>query len=94
MTYVIAEPCVSVVDQASVAVCPVDSIDPDERIDCGACEPECPVSAIFPEASVPPVWAHDAEVNTLWCRDRGAATRLVDELRPEAGRVADSGPER
>ena len=24
-------------------------IDPEECIDCGACEPECPVEAIFPE---------------------------------------------
>ena len=29
-------------------------IDPDECIDCGACEPECPVTAIFPEEDVPP----------------------------------------
>ena len=65
MTYVIAEPCVDVMDQACVAVCPVDCIhfeqgtdrilyiDPNECIDCGACEPECPVNAIFPEESLP-----------------------------------------
>jgi ferredoxin len=28
-------------------------INPDECIDCGACEPECPVTAIFPEEDVP-----------------------------------------
>ena len=28
-------------------------IHPDECIDCGACEPECPVTAIFPEEDVP-----------------------------------------
>ena len=28
-------------------------IDPEECIDCGACEPECPVTAIFPEDDVP-----------------------------------------
>jgi NAD-dependent dihydropyrimidine dehydrogenase PreA subunit len=62
MTYVIAEPCVDVMDQACVAVCPVDCIhfeqgtdrtlyiDPNECIDCGACEPECPVNAIYPYA--------------------------------------------
>ena len=27
--------------------------NPDEGIDCGACEPECPVTAIFPEEDVP-----------------------------------------
>ena len=31
-------------------------IHPDECIDCGACEPECPVTAIFPEEDVPPEW--------------------------------------
>jgi ferredoxin len=28
-------------------------IDPDTCIDCGACVPECPYSAIFPEDEVP-----------------------------------------
>jgi len=31
-------------------------IDPDECIDCGACEPECPVDAIFEETDVPAEW--------------------------------------
>jgi len=64
MTYVIVEPCIGVKDASCVDVCPVDCIhateddtmyfiDPDECIDCGACEPECPVSAIFPEDDVP-----------------------------------------
>jgi NAD-dependent dihydropyrimidine dehydrogenase PreA subunit len=65
VTYVIAEPCVDVMDKSCVEVCPVDCIhetgrmlviDPDECIDCGACEPECPVEAIFPEDAVPPAW--------------------------------------
>ena len=65
MTYVIAEPCVDVMDKSCVDVCPVDCIhetgrmlviDPDECIDCGACEPECPVEAIFPEDGVPAAW--------------------------------------
>ena len=38
-------------------------IDPDECIDCGACEPECPVSAIFPEEDVPPEWQHYIALN-------------------------------
>jgi ferredoxin len=28
-------------------------IDPDECIDCGACEPACPVNAIYPDDEVP-----------------------------------------
>jgi ferredoxin len=62
MTYVIQEPCVGVKDTACVEVCPVDCIyetvpkeatsmlpmfiHNEECIDCGACEPECPVDAI------------------------------------------------
>src|SRR5512139_525050 len=62
MTYVITEACIGVKDRACVDVCPVDCIydgedqlyiHPEECIDCGACEPECPVSAIFPEDDVP-----------------------------------------
>jgi NAD-dependent dihydropyrimidine dehydrogenase PreA subunit len=65
MPYVIAEPCVGVKDKACVAVCPVDCIhegedqlfiDPSECIDCGLCEPECPVDAIFMEDELPAQW--------------------------------------
>ena len=52
MTYIITEPCVGVKDAACVDVCPVDCIytrdeddmyyiNPDECIDCAACEPVC-----------------------------------------------------
>ncbi|MDQ0687382.1 NAD-dependent dihydropyrimidine dehydrogenase PreA subunit [Streptomyces achromogenes] len=63
MTYVIAQPCVDVKDKACVEECPVDCIyegqrslyiHPDECVDCGACEPVCPVEAIFYEEDVPP----------------------------------------
>jgi len=63
MPYVITEPCVNVKDKACVDVCPVDCIydqgkdqlfiNPDECIECGACEPVCPVNAIFLDSSVP-----------------------------------------
>jgi NAD-dependent dihydropyrimidine dehydrogenase PreA subunit len=62
MPYVITEACKTTKDRACVDVCPVDCIyegpdqlyiHPDECIDCGACEPECPVTAIFPEEDVP-----------------------------------------
>ncbi|WP_329538222.1 ferredoxin family protein (plasmid) [Streptomyces sp. NBC_01450] len=66
MTYVIAQPCVDVKDRACVEECPVDCIyegermlyiHPDECVDCGACEPVCPVEAIFYAEDVPPEWA-------------------------------------
>ena len=62
MTYVIGEPCVDVVDRACVEECPVDCIyegaralyiHPDECVDCGACEPVCPVEAIYYEDDLP-----------------------------------------
>jgi NAD-dependent dihydropyrimidine dehydrogenase PreA subunit len=55
MPYVIAGPCIDVVDRSCVEECPVDCIyegdrkayiNPMECIDCGACEPVCPVEAI------------------------------------------------
>ena len=94
MAYVIAEPCIDVIDQSCVAVCPVDCIhfdagtdrklfiDPDECIDCGACEPECPVTAIFPEDSLPPEWANYTAIDALWFKDKDAARAEVDALKP------------
>jgi len=70
MTYVICEPCNK--DYNCVAVCPVDCIyegekilyiHPDECIDCGACQPECPENAIFPEDDVPPQWKEYIAIN-------------------------------
>ena len=62
MTYVIGEPCIDVMDRACVDECPVDCIyeggrslyiHPDECVDCGACEPVCPVEAIYYEDDLP-----------------------------------------
>ena len=71
MTYVIAQPCVDVKDLSCVDECPVDCIyegkrmlyiHPDECVDCGACEPVCPVEAIYYEDDVPELWAaHTAD---------------------------------
>ena len=72
MTYIIAEPCIDTKDASCVEVCPVDCIydaedqfyiHPDECIDCGACEPECPVQAIFPDTDVPAEWTNYIEKN-------------------------------
>lgn len=38
-------------------------IHPSECIDCGACEPECPVEAIFPESEVPDKWKEYIDYN-------------------------------
>ena len=39
-------------------------IDPDVCIDCGACEPVCPVTAIFPEEELPEKWQEYVAINT------------------------------
>ncbi len=59
MTYVVDEKCIKCKTTDCVAVCPVNCfyegenmlvIHPDECIDCGVCEPECPVDAIKPDS--------------------------------------------
>jgi NAD-dependent dihydropyrimidine dehydrogenase PreA subunit len=61
LTYVIALPCVDLKDKTCIEECPVDCIyegdrmlyiHPDECVDCGACEPVCPVEAIAYEDDV------------------------------------------
>jgi NAD-dependent dihydropyrimidine dehydrogenase PreA subunit len=62
MPYVIAAACIDVMDRSCIDECPVDCIyegrrklyiNPAECIDCGACEPVCPVTAISQDRRVP-----------------------------------------
>ena len=72
MPHIIAEPCSGVKDRSCQEVCPVECIyeasdqlyiHPDECIDCGACVPACPVSAIYPEEDLPDNWQSYIEKN-------------------------------
>ncbi|MCC5575224.1 ferredoxin family protein [Microtetraspora sp. AC03309] len=72
MAYIVAEPCVDVLDRACVEECPVDCIyqgermayiQPDECVDCGACEPVCPVGAIYFEEDLPEEWSSFTKIN-------------------------------
>jgi NAD-dependent dihydropyrimidine dehydrogenase PreA subunit len=72
MPYVVTEPCIGVMDKSCMTVCPVDCIyegddmvfiHPDECIDCGLCEAECPVSAIFVDTDVPDNYKEYVEMN-------------------------------
>lgn len=72
MTYVVAEPCFACRYTDCVVVCPKECfyegeqmlfIHPDECIDCDACRPECPVTAIFAEDALPEQWADYKELN-------------------------------
>ena len=89
MAYVIAEPCIDVLDRACVEECPVDCIyegaralyiHPDEYVDCGACEPVRPAEAIIYQDDVPNQWAAFTDDNarlftdTLPRRDQPGAS--------------------
>ncbi len=93
MTYTITEPCIGVKDASCVEVCPVDCIhsdddapqyyiNPDECIDCGACEPECPVNAIFHDSAVPAEWEEYTPLNAQWFTDADAVRARINELKP------------
>jgi ferredoxin len=58
-------------------------IDPQSCIDCGACEPECPVEAIFYEDSIPAEWHEFKQLNaemSLHC------PQIVERKAPLADR--------
>ncbi len=88
MTYIIAQPCIDTLDRGCVDVCPVDCIyegkdqlyiHPDECIDCGACEPECPVTAIFAEEDTPAEFTSDIRKNYAYFE--GSEERVVAQGR-------------
>jgi NAD-dependent dihydropyrimidine dehydrogenase PreA subunit len=81
VTYVIAQPCVNVKDKACIDECPVDCIyegkrsmyiHPDECVDCGACEPVCPVEAIYYEDDVPEQWSQYQTANVEFFSELGS----------------------
>ena len=72
MTYVVTESCIKCKYTDCVEVCPVDCfyegpeflvIHPDECIDCGLCEPECPIEAIFADDELPQNQIDFIEIN-------------------------------
>jgi ferredoxin len=109
VTFVITQPCIDTTDQSCVEVCPVDCIhfeegadrmlyiNPVECIDCGACQPACPVSAIFPDNEVPADQAGFTPINELWYSDPAAARAQVQglaggEAAPAAAAAATTAP--
>jgi NAD-dependent dihydropyrimidine dehydrogenase PreA subunit len=99
MTYVIALPCVDLLDKTCIDECPVDCIyegnrmlyiHPDECVDCGACEPVCPVDAISTEADVPPQWKDFYWVNVEFFSNLGSpgGARRVGKIHGDHPLVA------
>jgi ferredoxin len=94
MAYVVAEPCIKCRYTDCVEVCPVDCfhegpnalvIDPEECIDCGACEPVCPSKAIFEASALPARWAEFVQLNADLAR-RWPVVSEKHEALPEADR--------
>jgi ferredoxin len=87
MAYIVAEPCIKCKYTDCVAVCPVECfyegenslvIHPDECIDCGACEPECPTTAIFEESALPEKWKAFIDVNSVFSGAKPATDADTD----------------
>lgn len=90
MTYVVTDNCIKCKYTDCVEVCPVDCfyegenmlvINPDECIDCGVCEPECPAEAIFPDTE--PGMENWLTLNTEYSEKWPNLTIKKDQL-PEA----------
>lgn len=95
MTFVVTDICIKCKYTDCVEVCPVDCfyegenmlvIHPDECIDCGVCEPECPIEAIIPDSD--PRAADFLELNREYSEKWPVLTRKIDAL-PEAEEYKD-----
>lgn len=99
MAYVVTEQCIRCKYMDCVEVCPVDCfyegqnmlvIHPDECIDCGVCEPECPVDAISPDFN-PGVEAW-VDLNRRYAEEWPSITRKrnppadADDMRQVSGK--------
>ena len=72
MAYVVTDACIDVQDRSCIEECPVDCIypgprmmyiNPEECVDCGRCEPACPVTSIYHEEDLPGEKEQFASVN-------------------------------
>ena len=91
MTYLVNDKCIMCKHTSCVEVCPVDCfyegenvlvINPDECIDCGVCEPECPEDAIIPDnLEENNKWL---DFNTKWSAKWPVITKPKDPLPDHA----------
>ncbi|MCP5405346.1 MAG: ferredoxin family protein [Pseudomonadaceae bacterium] len=101
MPFVVTGKCIKCRYSDCVEVCPVDCfyegenmlvINPDECIDCGVCEPECPIEAIKSDDELSNDELHWADVNAKY----SATWPNIKETRgpmPEAEKYAEMGAE-
>ena len=91
MTYIVGDACVQCKYTDCVEVCPVDCfyegenflvINPDECIDCGVCEPECPAGAIFPDTEMTPYLQQWLDINTKFSKGPDALPVITSQRDP------------
>lgn len=96
MSYVVTELCIGCKHTACVPVCPVDCfregenfvvIAPDECVDCGLCEIECPLRAIVSESELGEEHRHYAQLNAELAQHWPPITQRKAAL-PDAERLA------
>jgi ferredoxin len=98
MTYVVTEACIKCKLMDCVEVCPVDCfyegenmlvINPDECIDCGVCEPECPPEAIKAdtEAGMEKWLSVNSEYSKIWpnITEKGVSPPEAEEMKHVSG---------
>ncbi len=103
MPYVVTEACIRCKYTDCVEVCPVDCfyegenmlvINPDECIDCGVCEPECPAEAIIPDNNPEAAkWLElNREYGTKWpnITRKKDAPPDADEWKGKSGKFAEN----
>ena len=97
MAFVVTDACINCKHTDCVEVCPVDCfyegdnfivINPEECIDCGRCEPACPVKAIYAEDELPPDQIPFVEINDNLSRKWPNLTQKKDAM-PEAEKYAE-----
>lgn len=97
MTFVVTDACVKCKYTDCVEVCPVDCfyegenmlvINPDECIDCGVCEPECPAEAILPESDELLNWV---EINQQYAAEWPNITVKKEPLEGADDHVGEAG---
>lgn len=96
MTFVVTDICIKCKYTDCVEVCPVDCfyegenmlvIHPDECIDCGVCEPECPIEAIIPDTEDnAEKWV---EINRTYAEQWPVITQAKPAM-PEADKYKDT----
>jgi ferredoxin len=98
MTFVVTEACIKCKYLDCVEVCPVNCfyegknmivINPDECIDCGVCEPECPAEAIKPESEdLMDMIEINRQYSNMWPRitKKGPPLEKADDYKDETGK--------